>query len=607
MRVVGDATISADNGSVATGNIHGPVTINNNYPLPTAVPVRQPVRVGVVPPLASAFQVREELQATIDRARERHGTVVLTQVLSGGGGVGKSQLAASYAHRAHAEGVDVLVWVDAAETSRITTAYAQAAQKVGAPNTGGEDAEADAHAFLAWLSVTNRTWLVVLDDLTDLEGTNPWWPRPPADGGSGRVLATTRRRGAYLSGAGRALIDIGLYTEDEALDYLRERLAEAGTDHLLDDRAGDLVEALGLLPLALAHAAAYMINEDITSGVYLRRFTDRDEAQRLDALMPAGADGDGYGRQVTASLLLALEAAQLREPVGLAIPAIRLAALLDPAGHPHQLWTTTAVAAHLANHRTPRAAAAPEPASVAPGQALAVLRLLHQYGLLTSDTRDGHRRARVHALTARAARETTPQADHPAAVRATADALVEIWPQQNHTASDLTAVLRANTDTLAAHAGDLLWQPAGHPVLYKAGASLNDAGLYTAAVDHWHGLIADAERVLGDKHPDTLTARHNLSSSYLQAGRPEEAIAIEERVVADRERLLGDQHPDTLTAHANLAISYADAGRTAEAIALLERVLADRERVLGDQHPDTLTAHANLAASYRQAGRGGGA
>ncbi|MEV4561471.1 NB-ARC domain-containing protein [Kitasatospora sp. NPDC049285] len=239
----------------------------NNYAAPAALPMPiRPVRVGALPPLATAFQPRAELREKIDRARERHGTVVLTQVLAGGGGVGKSQLAASYAHRAHGEGVGVLVWVDAADASRIITAYAQAAEKVGATGVSGEDAEADAHAFLDWLAVTDRTWLVVLDDLTDIENTGPWWPRTPAAGGTGRVLATTRRRGAYLSGAGRALIEIGLYTDDEALDYLRERLAEAGAEHLLDNRAGALVDALGRLPLALARAAAYMINEDVTSG-----------------------------------------------------------------------------------------------------------------------------------------------------------------------------------------------------------------------------------------------------------------------------------------------------------------------------------------------------
>ncbi|WP_425581221.1 tetratricopeptide repeat protein [Streptomyces sodiiphilus] len=58
---------------------------------------------------------------------------------------------------------------------------------------------------------------------------------------------------------------------------------------------------------------------------------------------------------------------------------------------------------------------------------------------------------------------------------------------------------------------------------------------------------------------------------------------------------LGPHHPDTLLARGNLATSYADAGRTTEAIALLEQVLADRERVLGAEHPGTEATRAALA------------
>ncbi|MFB8240159.1 tetratricopeptide repeat protein [Kitasatospora purpeofusca] len=589
---------------VAGGTVHGGVfqgenvTVNQYLPPPAPGPVVRPVRVGTVPPLASAFQPRPGLREEIDRARERHATVVLTQVLSGGGGVGKSQLAAAYAWQAHAGGVAVLVWVNAAESAQIVAAYAQAARLVGAPGAAGQDAEADAGAFLDWLAVTERSWLVVLDDLTDLEGAQRWWPRPSAGTNiGGRVLATTRRRDALVTGSGRAVVDIGTYTRTEALEYLGERFTAADAPHLLDDRAEDLVEALGRLPLALAHAAAYMINDDVGCSGYLGLFTDR--TSHLASLLPPGADTDGYGRQVTTSLLLALDAAEQREPAGLATPAIRLAAHLDPAGHPDTVWATEAVTQYLTAHRT--ASGASEP--VTPEQARAALRLLHHYALLTHTPHDSNRAVRLHALTARAARETVPPADIVATVHAAASALAEAWPEYEHTARDLSAVLRANSDTLADHAGDHLWQSDTHPVLVTAGHSLTAAGLVKEAVTHWQRLAAEAERLLGTEHLDTLSTRANLATAYWQAGRTDEAIVIKERVLADRERLLGHDHPTTLTARANLAASYHQAGRTDEAINIQERVLADRERLLGEHHPDTLRACGSLAASYGRAGR----
>jgi Tetratricopeptide repeat len=101
----------------------------------------------------------------------------------------------------------------------------------------------------------------------------------------------------------------------------------------------------------------------------------------------------------------------------------------------------------------------------------------------------------------------------------------------------------------------VLWHPDGHPVLYRAGNSLLDAGLHIARIAHWQRTAADAERFLGPERLSTLTALAGLAFSYWQAGRVGEAIVIEERVAAARERILGREHPYTLTAWGNLAAS----------------------------------------------------
>ncbi|RBL85625.1 NB-ARC domain protein, partial [Streptomyces cavourensis] len=217
------------------------------------------------------------------------------------------------------------------------------------------------------------SWLVVLDDLTDPEAMQGWWP-PPSAFGSGRVVATTRRQDAVLSGGGRAVVNIDTYSAEEAEAYLHERLCSAHADHLLDAQAAVLAEALGFLPLALSHAAAFMVNEDVTCAEYLRRFSD--SAARLDDLLPREADAEGYGRQVAAALLLSLDGAQAGDPVGLAVPVMRLAAVLDPAGNPRSLWTSDAIIRYLSNQRITPAGGAPN--TIGPAQVRATLRLLHR-------------------------------------------------------------------------------------------------------------------------------------------------------------------------------------------------------------------------------------
>ncbi len=577
-------------------NQSGGNTQNNNYFLPPRPPVSWPQRVGSVPGLASAFQERDGFQQRIDAARTSGSGVVLTQVLSGGGGVGKSQLAAWYADRAIQDGADLVVWVDASAPEAVVSAYAEAADRLQAPGADRPGPETAARALLDWLSTTERSWLVVLDDITDPDAVAGWWPASHT--GTGWVLATTRRRDAALFGNGRVRVDIDVYEPQESAAYLQSRLSPDHS-HLLDDGADTLAEHLGYLPLALSQAAAYMINEDVSCSEYVELFTAGES--RLAELM-SGANPDGYRREVAVTLLLALDAAQASEPVGLAMPAIRLAALLDPAGHPEALWTTPAVIEYFTAHRTgPDVSELAEP--VTAGQARKVLRLLDRYGLVTHERKAAPRSVRMHALTARVARESTPSAQKVAAVRAGADALLRLWPESDHTDWELAAVLRANTDVLKICGGDTLWQPDGYPVMYRAGRSLLDAGLYGAGTTYWEDVLANAMRVLRDDHPDTLKAFAWLATSYRHVGRTADAITIQEKLVTDSERACGRDHPDTVTTRNNLATSYQDAGRTADAITILEKVVADGERVLGTDHPHTLTARNNLATSYWQAGR----
>ncbi|MEU3560229.1 tetratricopeptide repeat protein [Kitasatospora sp. NPDC006786] len=559
----------------------------HQYAAPTAE-VRWPVVIGRIPPRATAFQPRAELRRAIDEARGEYGTVVLSQVLAGGGGVGKSQLAAHYARAAVEAGTDLVLWADAAEPSAVTELYARAAVELRVPGASGE-AEQDAERFLAWLAATDRSWLVVLDNTTE-HTPEELWP-VTSRGGRGRVIATTRHRGAASTGGDRTLVDVTTYSPAESAAYLAERLERAKCARFLDEHAEELAEALGHLPLALAHAAACMVNTRRGCGRYLELF--RDRSRSLDAVLPARSGADGYRGPVAAALLLALDAAQQEEPVGLAGPVLRLAALLDPAGHPQELWGTGPVLEHLGRVRG---------ATVTADDAMEALALLHNYSLVTL-TETSHREVTLHALTARATLDTAPDSTRAGIV--VAEALLELWPTADYGVQGLAATLRANTDVLTRHGPTgLIQRPLGmHLLLFRCGASLVEAGLYATGIQYWTHLASTSERVLGGDHPDTLAALGNLAQSCWEAGRTDEAMSLQEQVLADLQRLHGSDHPTVLMARNNLAATYSEAGRVEDAIGLQEQVLADRRHELGADHPDTLTSRNNLAATYLEAGR----
>lgn len=588
IQFTGDATASA--GGIANSGYLSIGTLNTTGTR-SPEPMTWPVRVGALPLTASAFQPRPGLRDQINCSLEDRNTVVL----SGGGGVGKSQIAAAYAQEALAEGIDLVLWADAGEPEQVVSVYAQAAFRIQVPGFQGNDAESDARAFLDWLATTTRGWLVVLDDVGDPSAMAPWWPPTPS-AEAGRVLATTRRRDATLSGGGRHVIDVAAFDRSEALAYMQDRLRAPDAAPLLDDQVVPLIEELGRLPLALSHAAAYVINEAVSCTEYLRRVTG--QGSRLDLLLPHHADAEGYGRPVAAALLLSLDAANLTDPVGLAVPALRLAAFLDSAGHPRALWSTTAVARYLSE----RHVGIPEPAPMVTAEAVhAALRLLHRYGLLADEPDGDSSRVSMHALTARATRESIPDHELVGTVRAAADALCELWPDEGGYDPDLHTALRSNVESLRAGVGSPRWSTIVHPLLFVYGDSLLQAGLYSTALTYWCQLSSNYRKVLGKRDLTTLAVRNKEATAHWRAGNITEAIAIQEEVVRHYRRRRGAKHQRTVQALVDLAIYYRHDGRQREAIALLNRVIR-KNRGLRSNDSDLLAIGNNLAAAYWDVG-----
>jgi tetratricopeptide (TPR) repeat protein len=567
-------------------------------------------QVGHVRTAASAFQARDGMRTRIETARTTAGPGAVV-VLKGPGGRGKSQLAAWYAREAVASGTDLVVWADGRSEAGLLAAFAGAAAAVqGRPpgqtasQVGDEEQllEADARWFVDWAAGSSRSWLVVLDDV-DPAVIGSWWPASHT--GTGWVLATTRSNDPRLTGGGRRIVEVGLFEADEAKDYLADRLSEGGRPHLLDPvQAAALAERLGYLPLALSHAAAYMLAERVGCGEYLDRYTSG--AARLDELMPGDPDSDTTVAIAT-TLLLALDAAEASKPVGLARPALELASVFDAAGHPVAVWQTTAVANYLTIHRIAPPAHEGDWVEVSATQARQAMMLLDRYGLIDFVDTAQPPVVAMHSVTGDAVRETTPAADLADVVWAAADALLDLWPFPDALDSVLTGLLRANTEALMTHSvnGDLLWgtSDGGHPVLWCHGDSLNRAGLIRRAVDWWGHTSETAFRLLGPDHPDTLSSRNNLAYAYELAGQLEKAISLHEQNLADSVRVLGPDDPQTLTSRNNLATTYQFAGQSEKAISLHEQNLAVSGRVLGPDHPDTLSSRNNLASTYQFAGQ----
>ena len=359
------------------------------------------------------------------------------QVLSGLGGVGKTQLAADHAHGLWSRHrLDLLAWITAGSRRDIQVAYGGMAARI--LGVDAEDPQQDAVTrLLEWLATTLRRWLIVVDDLVEPNDLRGLWPPPSA---TGQVLVTTRRRDAALSGDHRHVLDVGLFTDDEALGYLVARLPDrVSTSHERDDMTG-LATDLGRLPLALAQAAAYLADRPLlTCADYRQRLADRRTS--LAGLLPAERElPDEQHQTVAATWSLSIDRANQLDPVGLARPILELMSLLDAAGIPADLVTTSAVSSYLADRVGQ---------SAGPGQTQDALGCLYRLSLLSLDNDQPARAVRVHALVQRVTRESLSSADLTTTARAAVEAILEIWPDER---DELRASLRSNVSALRRHA-----------------------------------------------------------------------------------------------------------------------------------------------------------
>lgn len=539
--------------------------------------VAVPRRVGLVPALAASFQPRGGFHDDVHLGE--------TVVLTGLGGVGKTQLAADFV-RAYGADSALVVWVTASSRDQVLATYAEAAREVLGPQ---DSVELAAERFLAWLATTQDGWIVILDDLQTTADLRGLWPRGPA----GRVAVTTRRRDAALTGSQRRIVDVDVFSAEQAVDYLRSALQQR---HVLADDIDGVVNDLQRLPLALAQAAAFMLDRQLRCSQYRHRFADRRRSL-IELLPEPDALPDEHRHTVAATWSLSMDVADRLPPAGVARPLMELLSVLDSdsilaglvTGNAARNWLSYAVRSDAGNTG---ALTSIDIDTLRDG-----LLTLHRLSLLRHDGDI----VRVHALVQRVTREELDADRRSSVVWAAADLLLEYWLNGGHSA-ELALTMRANVNALRRHDHGELIGSVVHPVLMLAGVRQGERGDPLGAAEYFDDLLASAMQHLPPHPPTILEIRGHAARWRAAAGDPLSAIATHEELVDDFERYKGPDDPGTIVARANLAICRANAGALAQGIQEMKGILVDCERLFGPRNIHTLDARGHLAEMYGEVG-----
>src|SRR5579859_2224338 len=413
------------------------------------------VRIGSVPPSAPGFGGRADLAAAVAAALLPGTSVVLVPGSSFAegpgnwlGASGKTQLAASVAEGLWQSGaVDVLVWVGGADRASVLAAYARAClEAAGTDISAGDEAAA---VFVSWLASSARSWLVVLDDVADPDVLDGLWPAGPA----GRVLITTSRFPVMSAQAARVL-PVGVYSVREALDCVTERLIAAPAQR---QGAMELIETAGREPMALGQACAVMESSGMSCQDYRDYMMRRRQQLRF-------APGE-VPSSAAATWTLSLDHAETLLPGSVVRLLLVLLAVLDGNGIPGTLLGSAAVAAYIG-----------PAASTGSGRwsTWNALRVLERAGLISVDQAEQPPLVRISRAVQAAIRAVAPARLLNRAAVVAADALLETWPGTEPHGWTATSA-RANATVLLTVAGQALQGDGLHPLLLRAGISLDEA------------------------------------------------------------------------------------------------------------------------------------
>jgi tetratricopeptide (TPR) repeat protein len=545
-------------------------------------------RVGEVPPLAEGFTERPDTARGIVDALVPGSAIALVpgSTFAEGpqnwlGACGKTQIAVLLAESLWQSGaIDILVWISATSRSSVLAGYVEASvAATGIEPTG--TAESVAARFVNWLGSTGRPWLVVLDDLPDLAEVEGLWPEGPA----GRLIITSAQASVVSGRRGPQVYPVGFFSVREALGCVTERLSVNPAQR---QGAIDLIEALGREPLALAQAASVVANSALACKDYRDYFVRRRQQ--------IGVSAGEVSSAAAVTWTLSLGQAELLMPGESVRLMLVLLALLDGHGVPGTLFATQSVSAYLGRYNPAFSTA------VDPKPTWDTLLAIERAGLIRINRAAASPTVLMHSVVQAAVRLAAPGHFRDRAARAAANALLEAWPvdePQPWTAE----ILRANAASLHAAAIDVLWAEGCHPLLLRAGRSLDAARLAGPAVEYWRELAVHCDNKLAPGHPDALVVASQLATAYLAAGYGAEAVTWYQRVLAERSRELAPGHPAIIAARVNLARALTMAGEPADAVTVLRRAITESEQFRGPGHPDTLAVRDELAAAQQAAGQ----
>ena len=619
---------------------------DDNSPQRTGVPTVWGRKVPLQNP---NFIGRTKILGELRKGLTSQANPILLYALQGLAGIGKTQIAAEYAHQ-HKTDYDIVWWIPADQPWLIGSSIAGLAPYL---NLGGS-LSVDVAAPIVLDSLRRgdpySRWLLIFDNADQPESLKEFLLDGP-----GHTIVTSRNPewGTIVKP-----IEVDVFERDESRAFLRRRVPGVSITE-----CDQLADALGDLPLALEQAVALQSRTAMPVNEYLDAL-EEDSKRLLSQFKPTE-----YPLSVAATW--AVSVATLKDEQSDAVTLLRVCAFFGPDPIPRDVLSQgrSAVRAELgailrdpislneaigglaryslaqinrANrtvqvHRVVQALVRQE---LSPEEAQQFSQDVHSLlvAATPSDPDDSSTWRRFDSLRGHyepagivSSHDSTTRlmvrgviryyymiGNYDAALELGERALAEWSSDPNTQVTDLLAIKRHLGNILRAlgryseaftvnseamgEAGEKLGLDHDETlrVTNSHGADLRALGQFKAAYALDEESVERHKHVFGDADRRTLRAQNNFGLECQLAGRYTEARKLHETVYQAGPAVYGrDDHPSVLITLNNLARAIRLSGKYTEARALSEDVYSSCVNALGELHPITLHAMKDLAIARR--------
>ena len=568
------------------------------------------------------FTGREKTLAGLQSALLSKETAHPIQVIAGLGGVGKTEIALEFCYR-NLSRFHTVWWMPAEDNIGLDVAYKKLGDAKGILSGNEKDADEIRETVRSWLE-NNPGYLLIYDNVENTKAVSLYLPREIP----GSIIITSRdiKIAAGLEQEHQT-VNIDVFDAPDAALFLVKRARKA-------DSAGaeELAQRLGLLSLALEHAAAYILANNIGFADYLALL----KKSGLEVFNANEDKNKRYMRTVNSTWRISI-------------------AKIKNQSAEQMLYFCAYLASEKIIETFFKAAFIPSPLKDDMQKALkknALIRELTRYSLITEqlppedDILEGnYKYFSVHRLMQETIRSSlgedtqyiealfnlfgrfviykhgSPNAremfdlylPHSSAV---ADHVVEIFKNDSAKLDvaakiyNMIAIGLGETGRLREAAEyyrkieailklNTSGEGSGHLATHynnSSGLYIN-LGLYKEAYDYAEKALNLFIKINGPEHTNTAGAYNTLALACEKLGKTKEAQKYYKTAQEIFEKQKGEENPDTATVYSNMANAAVQEGDFAKALDLSEKALAIRLKVLGQGHPDTGMSYQGVAVT----------